>query len=338
MAAHRRRAEIVATLVDLGEPQLLALKAGKSLVVAVAVPDDDHTVSRFLATTVSQRDWDSYFDETVDLRYLFTYSSQRLRYLFDLQTAIDGKVTMEPFSGDLPDKYLPLPRFFADNHTEDFGLDDFQAGNEKLIVDGSWDMPEFGRFYQKYSDIYSFLVAILNWNDETADGAIKDKIAAAFSSKPFRGGSSYRHFYQDLVENLVKGERLGLQEIKYASPGHVDVHGREDAFEDVQGVIRWFMDHRADVTKVHSTLRTYLSKLGLLQIAGANFDQNDPRADYILGQAKILNDAMHGPDFLAIKTLAKDNALVAAKIVMSFYRRVDEASQFFSQGRVNFAD
>ncbi|MES0108364.1 hypothetical protein [Mesorhizobium sp. M0013] len=199
-------------------------------------------------------------------------------------------------------------------------------------------MPEFGRFYQRYADIYSFLVAFLNWKADDTAPATKAKVAKAFKSKPFKGGSSYRHFYQDLVANLARQERLGLQEIQYASPGHFDVQGREDAFEDVQGVIRWFMDHRPDIQKKSSHLKAYLSKAGLLRMAGSSFLPDDPRANFIKTTAEELNASMHGPDFATIKELSQDNALVAAKIVLSFYRRVDDASQFFSQGRVNFSD
>ena len=38
----------------------------------------------------------------------------------------------------------------------------------------------------------------------------------------------------------------------------------------------------------------------------------------------------------AIKVLVDNNALVFAKIILSFYRRVDDASKFFEQGRMSF--
>ncbi|MES0108363.1 hypothetical protein [Mesorhizobium sp. M0013] len=107
-------------MVYTDEPQLLALKAGKSLVTAVAIPDNNQEAAKFLATTVSQKDWDSYLDESVDLRYLFTYSTQRLRYTFDLKKLNKRRVMMDPFEQEIPEKYLPHPRFFADNHTEEF--------------------------------------------------------------------------------------------------------------------------------------------------------------------------------------------------------------------------
>src|SRR5688500_4159652 len=116
MPAHRRGAEVVATLVATDEPQLLALKAGKSLMAAVAIPDNEPEASKFLATTVSQKDWDSYLDESVDLRYLFTYPIQRMRYTFDLRSARNKRVMMDPVEGEIPERFLPQPRFFAENH------------------------------------------------------------------------------------------------------------------------------------------------------------------------------------------------------------------------------
>jgi len=338
MPVHRRNAEFVATLVYTDEPQVLALKAGKSLIAAVAIPDPNPEASKFLATTVAQKDWDSYIDESVDLRYLFTYPTLRLKYTFDLRKLKKNRVLMDPFDGEVPENWLPQPRFFAEYHTEEFDGADFQASSETLIVDGNWDMPEFGKFYQRYSDIYSLLVAILNWREPTVSAAVKAKVKKAFASKPFKGGSSYMHLYADLVSNLARSERLGLQEIKYASPGHFEVHGREDAFEDVQGVIRWFMDHRPAIQKKSVSFKAFLSKNGFLQMAGENFVQNNPFANFIRAEALALNQLMHGPNFETIEELAQGNALVTAKVVLSFYRRLDDAAEFFAQGRVNFSD
>lgn len=44
------------------------------------------------------------------------------------------------------------------------------------------------------------------------------------------------------------------------------------------------------------------------------------------------------PNVDGIFQLVERNALVFTKVIMSFHRRLDEASKFFAQGRVNFAD
>jgi hypothetical protein len=45
---------------------------------------------------------------------------------------------------------------------------------------------------------------------------------------------------------------------------------------------------------------------------------------------------MKMPNLDSLRALVDDNALVFAKIVLSFYRRLDDTSRFFAQGRMNF--
>lgn len=60
---------------------------------------------------------------------------------------------MYRYDEDIPERFLPQTRFFLENHTEEFGGAEPRADVENLLVDGAWDMPEFGKFYQIYSNI-----------------------------------------------------------------------------------------------------------------------------------------------------------------------------------------
>lgn len=333
----RRTAQYVATLVYLDEPQLILLKSGKAHVVAVAIPTEQDDAARFFAATVSEKDWESYLDGNADLRFLFTYPKTARLYSFDLSEMKDNAVSMVPWDDpSIPEEYLPARGFFSDNHTEKFGVRSQPADREVLLVDGEWDMPEFGQFYQRYSDIYSFLVATKNWKDSNLHLGTRQKIMAAFRDRPFKGGFSYVHFYHALNDNLARTERLNLDRIQYASPGHVDIQGRDDIFEDIKEIVPHFLDDRTAIQEEYSKLHSYLSKARFLKLPGERYPKDDPTASFILKSARGLATRMQAPDFEVVCHLADNNALVAAKIVLSFYRRLDEAAAFFAQGRVAF--
>ncbi len=335
----RRKAQFLGTLVYADEPQLVALRSGAAYVVALAVPSQSPDESQFFAAAVSEKDWYSYLDGNVDLRYLFTYPKTTRLFTFDMMLMADGVVQMAPWTDKrIPEEYLPLPRFFSSNHTEDFVHLPLAADKESLIIDGEWDMPEFGKFYQKYAEIYSFIVATKNWMDKQLHADLRRKIMDAFQDRPFKGGFSYVHFYDTLSSNLLRNERLSLDKIKYASPGYVDVHGRDDIFQEIEEIIPNFLRARVDIQDEYARLHGYLSTNKYLKMAGDGYPKDDPTARFIFASAQRLANKMQLSNYAAIKQLADDNALVTAKIILSFYRRLDEAAEYFAQGRMNFSD
>ena len=81
----------------------------------------------------------------------------------------------------------------------------------------------------------------------------------------------------------------------------------------------------------------YLSKARFLKLPGERYPKDDPTASFISQSARGLAHRMQAPNFDVVWQLADTNALVAAKIVLSFYRRLDDAAAFFAQGRVAFS-
>lgn len=333
----KRKATFAATLVFYDEPQVVLLKDKQVPIVAVAVPDDDEEASRFFATTVSHRDWQSYMEGSCDLRYLFTYPTSRHTYTFDLNSIKGGILSLDPYLVDpLPESYLPQPRFFSSFHTEIIPVDEVESDEETLYVDGEWDMPEFGSFYQRYSEIYAFLAAIKNWNDAQLENASRRRILNAFLTKPFQGGFSYVHFFKDLSDALLRSQKLGLDKIQYASPGKVEVRGDHALFSEVEHLVPSFLRIRGAVAKQYGTLYKYLSENKYLALSGERYPDDEVVSEYINQQARNLSVLLGAPNYDTVLELTHRNALVSAKIVMAFYRRLDEAAAYFAQGRVSF--
>ncbi|KQT48934.1 hypothetical protein ASG43_08865 [Aureimonas sp. Leaf454] len=338
MAKLKRKAIFQATLIYLDEPQLIFLKAKGVNVIAVAVPSDDAGQARFLAVTATPRNFESYMEGNTDLRFLFTFPRQRSLYYFDLMKMVGGEVTMLPHEGPVPEADLPSPRLFSSEHTEEFELPPRAEDEQKLIIDGEWDMPEFGSFYGQYADIYYFVAATKKWEDPAHDPGRKANIAATFRDKPYQGGSSYKHFYNELIYQAPRDERAGLESIAYASPGIVKLSGKEELFDEVRELVDHYLDNRGLAVKAYQDLYNYLSRAKLLTLSGDRFQADNPAAAFIGAQTQTLSDAMNFPSLAAVKELVGGNALVAAKLLLSLFRRVEEASTYFAQGRMTYTD
>ncbi|MBY5399760.1 hypothetical protein HFN01_33750 [Rhizobium leguminosarum] len=332
----RRRATFAATLVFADEPQLILLKDKGVPIIAVAIPDDNPAKMMFAATTMIRRDWQAYLDGNCDLRYLFTYPKMRHVYTFDYCTLKDNSVLMDPFFGPLPEEYLPDPRMFAEFHTEELQVDPLAKGEEVLVVDGEWDMPEFGTFYQRYSDVYAFIAAVRNYGDHAVAKDVKQGIAATFMTKPFKGGFSYVHFFQELVEKLMRSQRLGLEKISYASPGTVEIRGEDSLFDEMKDILPNYLENRAEISRQYGKLYSYLSQNKYLQMSAEQYRSIAAVDKFIFDESSILSNLMNFPDFGVVSQLTRDHPLVSAKIILAFCRRLEDAAAYFAQGRVSY--
>jgi hypothetical protein len=243
---------------------------------------------------------------------------------------------MDPFFGALPEEHLPEPRMFAEFHTEELEVDPLAKGEEVLIVDGEWDMPEFGTFYQRFADVYAFIAATKNYIDKTVDREIKQGIAATFMTKPFKGGFSYVYFFQELVEKLMRSQRLGLEKISYASPGTVEIRGEDSLFDEMKDILPHYLENRTEISRQYGKLYNYLSENKYLQMSAEQYRSIAAVDKFIIDEALNLSKLMNSPDFETVSLLTQKHPLVSAKVVLAFCRRLEDAAAYFAQGRVSY--
>ncbi|MBW4974426.1 hypothetical protein KZZ08_12415 [Roseovarius mucosus] len=329
----------VANLFEVEIPLvvLLSKQAGQSTqhFIACAIPDEDGQLDYYFAVFVGRQNLIRYFNEQCDLRFLFAFASGRKYYTFkNLPKGKDKKVAMQEFDGELGEHLFPDSRFFVTSHTSDYGIQAEVGVEQRLMIDGHWDMQEFGGFYQKFSDLYSYKQAIAYL--EEADTAKTEKVQRAFSSKPFKGGSSYLGFFGDLFEIIPPRERPVLEGIEYHSPGFVDLRGKEEILNSIKDSVSLFLESADTIQKAHDDLRSFMTKSKILSITGG---AKDVSAE-LLGELQILiatfYDALPIDGKDSLKALAKQNSIVHAKIGLALFRRLKATAHFFAQGRLSY--
>jgi hypothetical protein len=330
-----RKATFISTLVFYDEPQLILLRQGKMLFLAIAVPSKEGM--KFLATTVNAGDWERYRADRVDLRYLFTFPLKRSFYYFDLSTMKDKTVKMQRFDGTVPDEHFPETGFFASDHTESEADDIPTEEFETLYLDGEWELPELGRFQQKLSDIYTFVYSIDDWRETADRNSLHSKrIKESFTKRPFRGGSSYGAYFSDLEDRLKISERVRLKSIEKASPGNMKIAGSSEVFDEVQQLIEHYLAYRSTVSKAYKDAHKYLQDKKLLSKSVANFDPNATEAAELAYHSKLLSDNLNLNCFGELKEITEGNVLGTLKVILAMCRRVERAAEFFAQGRASF--
>lgn len=333
--AKTRKAEILRTLVFYDQPQLLVLRKGKLLYLAIAVPSESGMM--FLATSIQPRDWEYYLANRHDLRYLFTFPVRRIHCYFDLLEAKGSTVTMEIYDGVVPENHLPAPRIFASDHTETEDLEAVSGGIETLFLDGDWDLPELGRFQQKLSDVYTFLYSIDDWKKATSVAPAKiDEVRNAFTKRPFQGGGSYGAYFSDLNKRLKVSERVRLKSIEKASPGNMKIGGVAEVFADVQHLIENYLDNRKALVGLYRQIYALMSEKKLLARSVKTFSKQDPNYQEVEHYMERLAAALDLNCSKEVQQITGGNPLGSLKIILAMYRRIESSAEFFAQGRASF--
>lgn len=331
--------QLVANLFEVEFPLvvLLSRKRGKSIqhFIACAIPDADGNLDYYFAVSVGRQHLIRYFNEQCDLRFLFAFASGRKYYSFGrLPQKENEKISMQEFDQPLGEHLFPDSRFFVSSHTSDYGIEAEVGIEQRLLIDGSWDMQEFGGFYQKFSDLYSYKQAISYFKE--ADSAKTEKVKRAFSSKPFKGGSSYVGFFGDLFEIMPPRERPALEGIEYHSPGFVDLRGKEEILESIKTSVSRFLDGADSIQQAHDDLRAFMTKSKLLSITGGAKEVSVETLGELQKLTAAFYDVLPIEGKSSLKDLAKHNAIVHAKIGLALFRRLKATAHYFAQGRLSY--
>lgn len=309
--------------------------SGEQHYIACAIPDDFGGLDRYFAVRVSRPILLKYWNEQCDLRYLYEYAIGQKYYSSpDLSLNEKGKVRFVEYNEALTEELLPEPRFFASSHTEDYGLEPDLGIEQRILIDGNWDMQEFGSFYSKFADIYSFEQALRYVID--GEGSRTDKVRRAFAAKPFKGGSSYSGFFNDLFELIPVRERPVLEGIEYHSPGHVDLRGNDEILSAVRENIEKFLVSYREIHSAHDDLRIFMSSKRMLNITGKNVELSAIDSGMFEQLTQKFYELLPIGNSEEVLALTNGDRVVCAKVGLGVFRRLQAAAKFFAQGRLSY--
>jgi len=334
-----RTARFVQTLYEYDGPKVILLRTpGTSYVIAVAIVNEK-LEEPFFGAEVTHEQLDRLIEQEFGLRYLFLKPKYKTRFLIDLSDldrSPDVKLMPVKLSPETVE-YLPGRTFFASDFTEELeiGAGPVDRAEERILVDGSWEISDFSDLYGGYSDLYSFKDGLDKFDDTDTPLEVKRTILRAFE-KQWQGGGSYGSFYRSMRGAQSASERLGLGGFEYHSPGFVDLEGRADLLDSVTNMLQKFASKQAELNKAYKQLYGYLSANKLLSLSAEKFDKTSPLAKSVGQRGEEFAQILPGAKWETLLRLAANDQLVAAKVVLSLFRRLNRLNDFQLQGRVTF--
>ncbi|WP_316228328.1 hypothetical protein [Bradyrhizobium sp. SZCCHNR1039] len=342
MSAGAKSAEVVEELVEYDGPQLLLLKTNRSkFMIAMAVGRHEEMANAFFGCELTDKVYESYFDQRADLHYAFVRAFGQSYYLFDYDKIDDGgHVVLTRVNDDhARDAALwPEVGFFARSHTTAFNRPSAAGDTQKFKIDGKWGTNDFSIFHGKMSDLYALFGVLARLNDP-ADQTEQGFIRATIKERFWQGGGSYVGFYDSLMarNKLLRLTPLEVARIQYASPGEIDLRGDPQALINITDIIDVFDEAWVDLAKQYTELRKSLAKERLLSAKPTAEFSSEHMKNFVQEKTVKFAEALRIEGVGNIFDACDQNTLVFAKVILSIFRRANELYKFHAEGRVQRA-
>lgn len=305
--------------------------------ICVAVPHDG-AGERFMCTPVSEEKFAEYMYERIDLYALIKSTTNGKHYWIDFGDEGTKGFLLHGLTNPPLPEWLPDRHVFAGCHTENFEFEreepalQLVACDHDIHIDGRWDAQDLSALPDLFADNYSFLYAL-----KSNEFSRNSRTQRMFKKFPWRGGFSTVGFYQGLYDEVPRAHRLTIQGISYHSPGEITLSAVPTVVNQIQGTAAAFNESRRELQRLYQHLYDGMSSRELL---GRSLDEMDPDPldlEFVERATGELATAMRFTMLSQLCVLVDNNWIAAAKILMSYFRRIKSLADFFDSGKASFS-
>jgi hypothetical protein len=199
-----------------------------------------------------------------------------------------------------------------------------------IPIDGRWDMQDLAQFSNKYTDTYAFLFAA------TRESNPNDFFAELFQRYPWRGGFSSVSFYNDLYRATPPQQRVKIREMHYASPGVIRVEASALLASQIRTMVLCMNENWRVIKEAYKELYAGLSERNFLGLSRYEIQPSLSDKAFARRASGKLGSAMKFSGLERIYNLCDKDWIATAKILLSFYRRIEELADFYDSGKAAF--
>ncbi|MGC5887932.1 hypothetical protein [Ralstonia pseudosolanacearum] len=315
---------IESVLLEYEGPQIvLAKDCQGAAFLGVAVPDgeDPH---KFFGVRISDEALNAFQTGRIDLHFALTHARRPRRVTFSYD-GLAKEVQLYIFKGNVPENWLPDRGLFLEPEAPAHS----DLASVEIAIDGRWDIEDLADYPQKLSAPYGFLFALLN-----ATRLGTNSISQAFQRYPWRGGYSTVMFFKDLYDAVPKGKRVVVKKMAYASPGAITLQAEEVVMAGLHASAARVNDKGA--REAYRDLRRGMSNLKMLGRAPWEVNLDDAGQAFLSTHCRDLAEALAFPHLDRLHSLTGDSWHYTAKHLLSYFRRLDELSEFYESGKASY--
>lgn len=322
--------QIEEVFVFYDEPQLFLGKDGKNVrYICLAVPDNQPNT--YICSAVNVDMLEKYLSENVDLRHVLKNPKNNKWHSINLNDSSDGRYVLSERQGNIPDEWLPERGFFASSHTE-ISKSEVQNTNQtiEIPIDGRWDVQDLAYFPKKFADTYSFLYALRVSSPMTIN-----YLKNVFQRYPWQGGYSSLGFFNDLYNSIPRKNRLTVKKFQYASPGNIALNADAEIANHVYASVTKVNADTVTVKKIYSELQKGMSEREFLGVSKYDITLSESDINFLKTHTLALSNAIGFKGLEKINELTNNDLLTSAKILTSYYRRLEDLAEFYDSGKAS---
>lgn len=336
MIGDKQKADVVQILLWYDRPEIVLLKTGPlAYVLAVSSGVGDNDGNAYVGASMSPSYLADYQAGKYDLRYALARSRRFWTFNFDGR---DKAVELRKIKRTSPivTESMPDAGFFSREHHKITDVERFVPdADEKFEIDGSWELGEFSRFYGQVEDVYYIFNDIRRFADPATSQKTKDIITEALD-RPWKGGGSYLAYYTKIANDNAPTAKLQVSGIKYNSPGYVAIRAKQKPFDDMIGLLQSYADSKPLVRKAYNALYQFMLANKFLTRENLRVFVSKENQYTVVELATVLDSYMPGISFDTFLSMSKGDKIIAAKVLLSVFRRMDRLYKFFEEGRVRY--
>jgi hypothetical protein len=317
-------------------PELVLLRISTAeYVLAVRSGDMASSATTYLGGSMNIKHLREYAQGKCDLRYAIAHANLRRfwKFTFDgSERSVD--LTKVVKSNQELLKSIPDAGMFSRDHVAiDVVKKTTPNTVEKFDIDGGWELGELSQLYGQVEDIYYIASDIDRYESDQTTAKERLVISSAFD-RNWNGGGSYVSFYKDVANDNDFHAPLMVSGITYNSPGHVKIYANKEPFDHMLSLLIAYQENTSDIKKAHNKLGQYMAINKLNGKGAALLPVSDEVKAAIAKLAVNLEKFMPGIKFSTLRDMTSGNSVIAAKVLLSIYRRIERLYKFFEQGRV----
>lgn len=204
------------------------------------------------------------------------------------------------------------------------------SGVYRVEMDGRWSLKDLYEFPHAYMQVYAFACAF----DTDLPAVDSDRINYALESYPWAGGYSVVNIYSVLQSQVSPRSKPVIKEIRYASPGWLDLILHIHPAVKVAGAVAAIASSIAATAKAYAAVQDVLYKISArskkarvesIQLTRLEVEELQALNEQL---AKVMNFS----DIAGLEGRT-NNPHVTAKLLSAQYRRLRKLAGFVKQGK-----
>lgn len=204
------------------------------------------------------------------------------------------------------------------------------SGTYRIQMDGRWNLRDLYEFPHSYLQVYAFIYAF----DTELPTHDADRINYALESYPWAGGYSIVNIYTVLQNQVSVKFRPLIKEIRYASPGWIDIYLHLHPAVKVAGAVATIAASSTATIKSYATIQKLLYEIRArrqkARIETIQLTRKEAQELHGLNQDLAQSMGFGSLDELESRTGSVE---VAAKLLSAQYRRLKTLANFVASGK-----